>query len=318
MEQRIVTIIGGTGFVGRYVVKLLANAGYTLRVISRNPNSALHLKTSGAVGQIVLEQGDLTNPQTLVGKIEGSYAVVNLAGILFQGGAQTFASVHTHGTEKLAQMAKAAGVKRFIHISALGVDKASGSQYARSKVLGEKAVLDAFPEATILRPSVIFGPEDNFINMFASLAGLSCALPLIGGGKTKFQPVYVGDVAKAVENALSRSDAMGQTYELGGPEVMTFKQILQFILKTLGIKRCLITVPFSIAPAAALGAELLGKLIHPPLLTRDQVKLLKHDNIVSTNSLHFAHLGISPTAIEVVAPEYLARYMKKSREKKYA
>lgn len=318
MEQRVVTIIGGTGFLGRYVVKVLAAAGYTLRVVSRNPNSALHLKTSGAVGQIVLVQGDITNPKSLEGKIEDSYAIVNLAGILFESGSQNFASVHTHGTEKLAQMAKAAGVKRFVHISALGVDKSSGSHYARSKALGEKAVLDAFPEATILRPSVVFGPEDNFINLFASLATISCALPLIGGGKTKFQPVYVGDVAQAVKNCLESTDSIGQTYELGGPEVITFKGILEFILKTLGIKRMLVNIPFNIAPTAAFGAELLGKVVSPPLLTRDQVKLLKHDNIVSTSSLHFANLGIKPTALEVIAPEYLARYHKKSREKKYA
>ncbi len=318
MEQRVVTIIGGTGFVGRYVVKQLAAAGYTIRVISRNPNSALHLKTSGNVGQIVLESADLTNPKSLVGKIEDSYAIINLTGIMFESGTQTFAGLHTHGTEKLAQMAKAAGVKRFVHLSALGVDKASGSHYARSKMLGEKAVLDAFPEATILRPSVIFGPEDNFINLFACMANLSPALPLIGGGKTRFQPVYVGDVAKAVTASLSRPECMGQIYELGGPEVLTFKEILQFTLKTLGLKRFLLPIPFSVAPAAALCAELFGKIIYPPLLTRDQVKLLKYDNIVSTGSQHFAHLGISPTAIEIVAPEYLARYHKKALGVKYA
>ena len=311
MEQPIVTIIGGTGFVGRYVVKLLAAAGYTLRVISRHPENAAHLKTSGNVGQIVLMAGDITNPASLVGKIEDSYAVVNLAGILFQSGGENFANVHTHGVEKLAQMAKAAGVKRFIHISALGVDNNSGSCYARSKILGEHAVLDAFPEATILRPSVIFGPEDNFVNLFASMACIAPALPLIGGGRTCFQPVYVGDVAKAVEVCLNHADTMGHTYELGGPETLSFKEILTYILKTLGKKRLLLPIPFAVAPLFALFAELVGKIVHPPLLTRDQVKLLRHDNIIATNSLHFANLGIAPTAMEMIVPEYLARYKKK-------
>ncbi|MBY0406671.1 MAG: complex I NDUFA9 subunit family protein, partial [Rickettsiales bacterium] len=167
MEQQVVTVIGGSGFVGRYVVKLLADAGYTIRVISRNANAALHLKTCGSVGQIVLMSGNIAEPTSLIGKIENSYAVINLAGLLFEGGKQKFASVHAHGAEKLAQMAKAAGVQRFVQMSALGVDKARTSDYARTKLLGEKAVLSAFPEASIIRPSVIFGPEDNFFNQFA-------------------------------------------------------------------------------------------------------------------------------------------------------
>ena len=237
---------------------------------------------------------------------------MSLAGVLFESGTQNFSALHTHGVEKLAQMAKAVGVQRFVHVSALGVDKASGSRYARSKILGENAVLDAFPEATILRPSVIFGPEDNFVNMFASMACLSPVLPLIGGGKTRFQPVYVGDVAKAVEICLERADTMGQIYELGGPEILNFREILNFILKTLGKKRLLLPIPFGIAPLFALGAELFGKIIAPPLLTHDQVKLLKHDNIVSANSQHFVHLGVSPIAMEMIIPEYLARYHRRS------
>lgn len=311
MEQRIVTIIGGTGFVGRYVVKRLAAAGYTLRVISRHPDNALHLKTSGSVGQVVLMAGDITDPASLAGKIEDSYAVVNLAGVLFEAGSQNFAALHTHGTEKLAQMAKTAGVPRFIHVSALGVDKASGSKYARSKMLGEKAVLDAFPAATILRPGVIFGPEDNFINKFARMASFLPALPLIGGGRTRFQPVYVGDVAQAVEVCLARADTMGQIYELGGPEVLSFRDILRYILRVTGKKCRLLPIPFAIAPLMALKMEIIGKLCPPPMLTRDQVRLLKYDNIVSSNTHHFASLGIGPTAMEAVVPEYLARYSKK-------
>lgn len=308
MEQKIVTIIGGTGFVGRYVVKRLAAAGYTIRVIARHPDAALHLKTSGHVGQIVLMSGDLADPETLVGKLDYSYAVINLVGVLFESGRQSFSHLHAQGAEKLAQMAKAAGAQRFVHLSALGIDKAKGSNYARSKLLGEKAVLAAFPEATILRPSIIFGPEDNFYNQFATMAGIAPALPLIGGGKTKFQPVYVGDVAQAVEVCLARPEAMGATYELGGPRVYSFQEILEYILQTIGKKRPLVPLPFAIAKFKACFLELMPR----PLLTRDQVTLLKTDNIVTPGAPGFAQLGISPTAVEIIVPEYLSRFQRKT------
>ncbi len=308
MSQQVVTIVGGTGFVGRYVVKRLAAAGYTIRVISRHPDAALHLKTAGSVGQIVLEGGDLANPDSLIGKLDYSYAVINLAGILFESGRQRFDRLHAHGTEKLAQMAKAAGAERFVHVSALGVDQAAGSHYARSKMLGEKAVLAAFPEASILRPSVIFGPEDQFFNQFAAMACLAPALPLIGGGHTKFQPVYVGDVAKAVAACLMRPETQGQIYELGGPHIYSFHEILEYILRTIGRKRVLLPIPFPLAMFKAFFLELMPR----PLLTRDQVKLLKHDNVVSPDALTFADLGIAPTAVEIVVPEYLARFSKKA------
>lgn len=304
MEQQVITIIGGTGFVGRYVVKLLAAQGYTLRVISRNPSAAGHLKTSGSVGQIVLMGGNIAEPASLLGKIENSHAVVNLAGILFEGGRQRFAAVHAHGAEKLAQMAKAAGVSRFIQMSALGVDKARSADYARSKLLGEKAVLTAFPEATILRPSVIFGPEDNFYNQFAAMAALSPALPLIGGGVTRFQPVYVGDVANAIRVCLTRPDAQGQIYELGGPNVYTFREILRYILDVTGKKRLLLPVPMGVASFLGMCGEALPR----PPLTRDQVRLLKSDNTVSAGARTFASLGITPTAVEMVVPDYLERF----------
>lgn len=304
MEQRVVTVIGGTGFVGRYVVKLLAGAGYTIRVISRNPNAALHLKTAGNVGQIVLMGGNIAEPASLIGKIENSYAVINLAGILFERGKQSFAHVHAHGAEKVAQMAKAAGVQRFVQMSALGVDKAKTSDYARTKLLGEKAVLSAFPEATILRPSVIFGPEDNFYNQFAAMASLSPALPLIGGGITRFQPVYVGDVAAAILAAITRPDTAGQVFELGGPNVCSFKDILEYIMTLTGHKRMLLPIPLGMASFMGMCAEALPK----PPLTRDQVRLLKSDNIVSSGVKNFATLGIAPTAVEMVVPGYLGRF----------
>jgi uncharacterized protein YbjT (DUF2867 family) len=308
MEQKIVTIIGGTGFVGRYVVKRLAEAGYRLQVIARNPDAALHLQTAGDVGQIALVAGNLTKPETLAGRLKHSFAVINLVGILFESGKQSFTTLHAQGAEKLAIMAKESGVERFIHLSSLGVDKAGTSHYARSKALGEKAVLAAFPRATILRPSVIFGPEDNFFNQFAAMASLAPVLPLIGGGHSKFQPVYVDDVASAIEACLTRDDVQGQTFELGGPHVYTFREILQYTMKTANKQRPLIPVPFGIA--SIMGA--FGELLPRPPITRDQVKLLKHDNVVSPNAKNFAHLGITPVSMDMIVPEYLARFKKKA------
>jgi NADH dehydrogenase len=306
MQQDIITIIGGTGFLGRYVVRQLAKAGYTVRVISRNPNApdAQALKTSGDVGQIVLTGGNLADPQSLTGKIEGSHAVINLVGILYESGSQRFARLHAQGAEKLAQMAKNAGVKRFIHVSSLGVDKAHGSSYANSKMLGEKAVMAACPNATILRPSVVFGAEDNFFNQFAGMASLLPALPLIGGGGTKFQPVYAGDVAQAVEACLANDATAGRIFELGGPKTYTFRELLTYIMQTIHKERALVNVPFSVA--SALGTVL--QHLPNPKLTRDQVQLLRYDNVVSPDALKLEDLGITPTAIETIVPTYLARF----------
>lgn len=306
MEQKIVTIVGGTGFLGRYVVRRLARAGYRLRVVSRRPEDGAYLRTAGTVGQIALMGGDLTKPESLLPAIDGAYAVVNLVGIMFESGSQNFTALHAHGAEKLAQMAASAHIPRFIHVSALGVDKFGNSRYARSKALGEKGVRAAFPHAVILRPSVVFGPEDNFINLFASMAALLPALPLIGGGKSRFQPVYVDDVAKAVEICLEHADVEEHTYELGGPRIYTFKEILQYILHVTGKRRALVTVPFGVA--SLIGA--LNEVLPRPLLTRDQVTLLKQDNIVSPNARTLSTLGIAPVAMEIVVPEYLARFCK--------
>lgn len=308
MEQRVVTIIGGTGFLGRYVVRQLARAGYRLRVVARNPEAALHLKTAGDVGQIALIAGNLNDMSTIAPALKGAYAVVNLVGVLAEGGSQGFSRLHAQGAERLAFAAHIAGVQRFIHISALGVDKAQNSAYARSKLNGEKAVQAAFPNATILRPSVVFGAEDNFFNQFARMASLAPALPLIGGGKTTFQPVYVGDIAQAVETSLARADTAGETYELGGPHTYSFRQILEYILLLIGRSRLLVTIPFPLASLIGSVAQLLPR----PPLTRDQVKLLKHHNVVGRDTKCFAHLGITPTAIEMVVPGYLARFHKKA------
>lgn len=309
MEQKIITIFGGTGFLGRYVVARLAAAGYRLRVVSRNPIKASQLKTAGNTGQISLIAGDITKPESYKDTLSGSYAVINLVGILFERKAQSFTAVHSLGAEKLAASAKSLGIERFVHISALGVEHETGSAYARSKILGERAVLSAFPEATILRPSVMFGAEDNFFNKFAKMTEISPFLPLIGGGKTLFQPVYVGDVAKAVEACLNKDESKGQIYELGGAHVYSFKQILEYILQVTGKKRLLVPIPFSIASIIGRFAEILP---NPPL-TRDQVKLLKYNNVVNPDAKTLAHLGISPTALEMIVPQYLSIFARKAK-----
>ncbi len=309
-SQKIVTLVGGAGFIGRYVVKLLAERGYVIRVISRNPDAALHLKTAGNVGQVVLVRGNLARPQTLEGKINDSYAVINLAGILFEAGRQNFALLHAQGAEKLAKLARAAGAQKFVQVSSIGVDKSVTSKYARTKATGEKAVVAAFPEATILRPSIVFGPEDGFFNKFAWMATVAPALPLIDGGNTKFQPVYVMDVARAIVAAIERPECAGQVYELGGPRVYTFKQLLEFILEVTHRKRFLIPIPMWLARIKALFLELLP---NPPL-TRDQVELLAYDNVVSDKVKTLGDLGIEPMAIESVVPEYLARFRKRGSE----
>lgn len=306
-RQHIISVVGGTGFLGRYVVRQLAREGYCIQIISRDPNKAAALKPSGDVGQIVPIAGDIHDVAPLHEVLGRSYAIINLTGILYERGRQNFTALHAQGPEKLAQAAAALDVSRFIHVSSLGVDKAMGSHYARSKALGEKAVLAAFPSATILRPGVIFGAEDNFFNQFAHMATLAPALPLIGGGRTRFQPVYVGDVAKAVVACLKNPESQGQIYELGGPQIYSFKEIIEYILRVTGRKRPLVKVPFSVATGMGTVAEILPV----PPLTRDQVRLLKHDNVVSPNAKGLASLGINATSIDVVVPEYLARFKKR-------
>jgi NADH dehydrogenase len=308
MEQRVVTILGGTGFLGHYVVQQLAKAGYRIRVVSRNPDAGQDLITYGDVGQIALLPGNITEPASYSGALKGSYAVINLVGILYEKGKQRFSEIHSLGAEKLAVAAKEAGAARFIHISALGVENECGSGYARSKILGERAVISAFPEATIIRPGIMFGAEDNFYNKFAKMAQISPLLPLIGGGKTLFQPVYVADVAAAIVVCLEKSETKGQTYELGGPDIYSFRQIMEYILAVTGKRRLLVPVPFGLAYLLGRFAEFYPK----PILTRDQVKILKHDNNVNPTAKSFALLGIKPTAVEIVAPEYLSIYHKKA------
>lgn len=306
MKYPIVTVIGGSGFLGRYVVQHLARSNYRIRVVCRNPNGALHLKTSGDPGQIQLISGNITRPETLKEAVQHAYAVIDLVGILFPSHGQSFDDVQAEGAGKLAAMAASAGVRRFVYLSALGVDKAFGSDYARTKLTGEKNTLTAFPSATILRPSVMFGAEDQFLNDFASMP----FHPLIGGGKTRFQPIYVDDVAKAVIAAITRHDTQGEIYELGGSQIYSMKRLLHYVQSLVG-KKPTISLSFPFTSGIAAIAELVYHILpfaNKPLLTRDQVRLLKHDNIVSNDTKTIANLGIHPQPLESVVPVYLARY----------
>lgn len=301
MKQTVITILGGTGFLGTYVVKELAKTGALIKVVSRNPNDAWEAKTAGSVGQIGLVQANIRDKASIYQAIAGSDIVINLIGILQEHGKQSFPAVHAQGAELVAKAAKEAGVRKFIHVSALGVDRTPQSKYARTKLNGEKAVAAVFPDATILRPSVVFGPEDNFFNLFATMAKFMPFLPLIGGGKTRFQPVYVDDIAKAIRAVVERSDTRGKIYELGGPKVYSFKEILRYILTLTHRKRCLLSIPF---PLASVQAAFLELIPQAPL-TRDQVSLLKSDNIISEKAWTFKDLGITPTALEAVVPRYI-------------
>jgi uncharacterized protein YbjT (DUF2867 family) len=308
LRNKIITVVGGSGFLGRYVVKLLAEKGYIVRVLVRDVEAASFLKTSGDVGQVALISADITQEESLKGKLDGSFAVINLVGILFESRSQSFAAVHAQGAERLAKLASSVGAARFIQVSSLGVDLSVSSTYARTKEAGEKAVKAAFPDATILRPSVMFGAEDGLFNKFAQMAMLSPVLPLIGGGKTRFQPVYVMDVAHAIISALENPETKGQTYELGGPKIYSFKELLEFLLITIHRKRCLLNIPAGIASVMGIFA---GMLPTPPI-TRDQVKLLGYDNVVGANVKTFNNLGIKPTALELIAPTYLERFKKRN------
>jgi uncharacterized protein YbjT (DUF2867 family) len=304
MQYRRVTVIGGSGFIGRYIVKRLARRGAVVSVVSRHAASAGYLRPMGDVGQIALINAGLGDERVLAAAIAGADAVISGAGILYQRGAQRFDLVHHQGPALLARLAREAGCRRFIHLSAIGADPAAAAAYARSKAAGEAAVRDAFPGATILRPSVVFGPEDQFFNRFAALARYLPALPLIGGGHTRFQPVYVGDVADAALAALEHHEAPGLTYELGGPEVMSFRELMAFMLREINRRRALVSLPFALAAFEAAFLEWLPK----PPLTRDQVKLLRHDNVVAAGAHGLGDLGVQPTAMELVVPTYLGRF----------
>ena len=306
--QGLVTVVGGTGFVGRYVVRALARAGWRVRVAARNPNAAPELKVMGEVGQIEFASVNLRDPRRVALAVQGSTAVINLVGVLQEGGRQTFEALQGEGARTLAQASAAAGVRRYVQVSAIGADAKSASAYARTKAQGEAAARGANPNAVILRPSVVFGPEDDFFNRFGSMAALSPALPLIGGGATRFQPVYAGDVGEAVSQALLRDDAVGRTFELGGPAVDSFRTLMEILLGEIGRRRALVPVPFAVASLLGKAGDLVAGLQLPAPITSDQVELLKRDNVCDPDLPGLRELGVEPTAMEAVLPTYLWRF----------
>ena len=305
----LVTVFGGTGFVGRQVVRSLAKQGWRVRVAARNVGRGYRLRMLGDVGQIEVVQANVRNAPSVARALDGSEACVNLVGVLYESGRQGFQTIHYMGAKTIAEAAARAGVTRIVQMSALGADLEAASRYARTKAMGEQAVREAIPGATVIRPSIVFGPEDAFFNKFAALANFSPALPLIGGGHTRFQPVFVGDVAAAVAQALHDPETAGRTYELGGPAVYSFKDLMAFMLREIGKPRVLVPLPWWVSKLIGQAGD-IQKIVLPPLLTSDQVEVLRSDNVVSEGALGLADLGIEPRTVEAVVPAYLYRYRK--------
>jgi NADH dehydrogenase len=311
MTARIVTVFGGSGFIGRYLVQRLARHGWIVRVAVRRPDRALFLKPMGAVGQITPIAASLRHEGSLAAAATGADAVVNLVGVLHGRGANSFAAIHVEGAARVARAARAAGAKTFVQMSALGADADSPAEYGRSKAAGERAAREAFPAAAVARPSIVFGPEDDFFNRFATMARFAPALPLIGGGHTLFQPVYVGDVADGLLRLVEDPATAGKTYEMGGPRIYSFRALLELMLHEIGRRRLLVAVPFGLASLQAFFLELPSNLVPAlpaPPLTQDQVQMLRRDSVVSAGALTLGDLGVQPTALELVVPGYLARY----------
>ena len=305
IPARQITVFGGSGFIGRHLVRHLAPDGAIIRVPTRDLEKALPLKPAGNVGQIVPVFCSTRSDMSVARAIGKSDAVVNLIGIIHERGRNNFQAVHVEAAARIARLAREEGAKSFVHMSALGADAQSASKYARSKAAGEQAVRTFFPDAAIMRPSLVFGPEDGFFNLFASLSRFLPVLPLIGGGGTKFQPVYVGDVASAIRTALVQREAKGRVFELGGPRVYTFRELLELIMEETGRKRVLVNVPWALAKLKATFAQMLPH----PILTRDQVELLKIDNVVrDPQAKNLRDLSITPTALEMILPTYMDRF----------
>lgn len=301
-------VFGGTGFVGTQVVRELAKRDYIVKVATRVPERAYFLKPCGAVGQVVPVPCNYSDEASINEAIQGCDIVVNCIGVLFEKGSQTFQKAHVDIPAAIAKACHKNKVQGFVHISALAVERGT-SQYAKSKFEGEQAVQKAFPKATILRPSVIFGEDDEFFNMFAGMAKILPALPLIGGGETKFQPVFVGDVADAVIASFEQESAQGQIYELGGSEILSFEEIYHKLFEYTGQKPFLVPLPYGLAKFQAF---FMGVLPKPPL-TRDQVESLKTDNVMNEDAFTLADLDIAPTALDLILPTYLTRYRRGGR-----
>ncbi|AUC53771.1 complex I NDUFA9 subunit family protein [Sagittula sp. P11] len=307
--SKLVTIFGGSGFVGRYIARRMAKEGWRVRVAVRRPNEALFVKPYGVVGQVEPVFCNIRDDDSVRAATAGADAVVNCVGTFDMSGKNNFDAVQAEGATRIARIAKERGITRMVHISAIGADREADSAYASSKGEGEAGVLEHMPDAVILRPSVIFGPEDDFFNRFATMTRFGPALPLVGAD-TKFQTVYVDDVARAAVMGVLGQAEPG-IYELGGPDVMTFREMMQDMLKVIHRRRLIVNLPFFIAGPLASVMGLVEKLtlgLVPAQITRDQVKTLHHDNVVSGETKTFADLGITPTAVEAVLPDYLWRF----------
>lgn len=307
-DKGLVTVFGGSGFLGRHVVRALLKRGWRVRAAVRRPDLAGHLQPLGMVGWVQPVQANIRNRASVDRAVQGADAVVNLVAILSETGRQRFDAVHVFGARAIAEATRAAGIERLVHVSAIGADPDSPSAYARTKAQGEQAVRETIPGAAIMRPSIIFGPEDNFFNQFAGLARFLPALPLVGGGHTRFQPVFVGDVAQAIATAVEGGANSSTIYELGGPEIKTFRECLELMLREIDRKRLLVPLPWPLATAAASILQYLpGKLLTP-----DQVRLLRADNVVSEAALSdnrtLAGLGVAPTSLAAILPSYMVRF----------
>ena len=315
-DQGLATVFGGSGFVGRHTVAALAKEGWRVRAGVRRPDLAGFLQPAGLVGQIFAVQANIRHPQSVHRALSGAKAVVNAVGILAGSGRQTFRAIHVEGARAIAKAAREAGAKHLVHISAIGADPKSSSRYARTKGEGEAAVLEQFPDAVILRPSIVFGPEDAFFNRFAAMARISPFLPLIGGGRTRFQPVFVGDLAAAVAASLSGAARPGTVYEIGGPEVLTFRELLDLTLAWTDRSRLYLPLPFWLAKLQALLTWPLPGSLRP--ITYDQVRLLERDNVVSEAAKRelrtLSGLGIaSPHGVAAIVPTYLERFRRRGQ-----
>ena len=309
-----VIIFGGTGFLGRYIVNRLSKLGYIINIVTRTPNEAIFLKTSGNIGQVKFTEGSFSDLSNFTSLFNTSDIIINCVGILNEEGDQTFKKLHIDIPEKLAILAKKNGVKKFIHISSIGANPKSDSKYSKSKGIAEAKILKAFPEAIILRPSIVFGSEDQFFNLFSQISSISPILPIVGGN-TKFQPVYVDDIAKMVVGVLKMEapnlKKNNTIYELGGPEILSFHSLMVKMLSIIYRKKLIVNLPFWLAKAMCPIILILNKLTFkkiPLLITEDSVKQLKNDNIVSKENLSFEDLEIRPKSLDLILPSYLKRY----------
>lgn len=310
MNKGLVTVFGGSGFLGKHVVRALVKDGWRVRIPMRRPHTGQSLRVIGNVGQVQLMQANLRYKASVERAVAGSDAVINLVGILYEEGRQNFDAVHTDGAANIAEAAQAFGITNMVQLSSIGASADSESAYSRSKAAGEEAVREALPTADIVRPSIMFGPEDSFFNRFAAMSQYVPALPLIGGGETKFQPVYAGDVAEAIAKIVSHG-SQGDTYELGGAQIYSFKELMQFTLKVVDRDRFLLPMPWFVANMMGFAGEITGWLpFVKPFLTRDQVDDLREDNVVGDSVKTFSDLGIELETIEALVPAYLERYRK--------